>query len=280
MRIKKFFDILSFPQLLVFIPGTVIEKIGSRVGYTRLRKFRNIMDLAERKGFTYYYHEKDLALQKEGVEIFLRKNGSDYDVFNQVFIKDEYQPVIDYLIDNNIQVDHIIDAGSNIGLTTVKLASIFSAAKIICMEPDPGNYSQLARNTWQFGDRVITLPEALWNKEEELTIDFGFRDGKDWSRSVTNKNVSGTTVKGISLNTLIKKYNLTRIDLLKIDIEGSETAVFGKESDLSFLDKVKMLAIEIHDEFNCRQPIYDVLRSRNFTIFNSVELTLAINNKL
>jgi hypothetical protein len=54
----------------------------------------------------------------------------------------------------------------------------------------------------------------------------------------------------------------------------------SKNSDVSYLSKTKCVAIEIHDEFNCRQEIYNLLEKYNFEYFNSGELTIGINQYL
>jgi FkbM family methyltransferase len=278
MKYGRFLELLTTKEKMIFVMGAAIEKMGYKIEFPRLRKFRNMVVAAEQLGFGYSFKNDMLALKKDNIEISLRKKSSDYEVFGQVFIRDEYQPVISYVIDNGIQINTIVDAGSNIGLTAVKLINKFPQARIICLEPDPQNYVQLKYNLKKYSNNIIALPDALWYKEEDLFLDFGFRDGTDWSRSVSNDSSSSEiAIKGISLNTLIQRYSLDTIDLLKIDIEGSEATLFRNENDLSFLDKVKIIAIEIHDEFNCRQPIYDILNSKNYTIFNAGELTMGIN---
>ncbi len=77
------------------------------------------------------------------------------------------------------------------------------------------------------------------------------------------------------------KNNFHTIDILKIDIEGSEKEVLtSPKADVSYLAKTKCVAIEIHDEFDCRESIYEVLRQYNFEFFNSGELTIGINQTL
>ena len=70
----------------------------------------------------------------------------------------------------------------------------------------------------------------------------------------------------------------TKVDLLKIDIEGGEAEVF-KSSELTdaWLPRVKAMAIEIHDEFECRETIMKQLKKHDFQVVDSAEgLTIAI----
>jgi hypothetical protein len=46
------------------------------------------------------------------------------------------------------------------------------------------------------------------------------------------------------------------------------------------LSITEILAIEIHDEFNIREEIFDVLRAHGFLLFNSNETTIALNESI
>lgn len=74
----------------------------------------------------------------------------------------------------------------------------------------------------------------------------------------------------------MEQNNFDCIDILKMDIEGAEKELFAA-SDLSFLKHTKCIAIEIHDEFNCRNSIYQRLADYGFTRFNAGELTIGVN---
>lgn len=75
------------------------------------------------------------------------------------------------------------------------------------------------------------------------------------------------------------EHNWDIVDVLKIDIEGAERFVFESLETIMFLKFVKILIIEIHDEFNIRYFIYDQLRDNGFLIYNFGETTLAVNLK-
>jgi len=58
------------------------------------------------------------------------------------------------------------------------------------------------------------------------------------------------------------------------DKAAGEDDVFSEKADLAWLERVNLIAIEIHDEFDCRERIESVLRSNNFNITYSGELTI------
>jgi len=68
---------------------------------------------------------------------------------------------------------------------------------------------------------------------------------------------------------------------LKIDIEGAEDKIFKNDSDLiAFLPRIKLVVIEIHDEFDIRPLIMEIFAANNFSVTEDGELTYAYNNRL
>jgi FkbM family methyltransferase len=54
------------------------------------------------------------------------------------------------------------------------------------------------------------------------------------------------TVDGITLEALLKANQIQSIDLLKVDIEGAETQLFGSMSD-ELIREIKQITVEFHD---------------------------------
>ncbi len=57
----------------------------------------------------------------------------------------------------------IIDGGGNIGLFSVLMANRYPKARIFAIEPDPGNFSQLQKNTANY-PTVTPINAGIWNK--------------------------------------------------------------------------------------------------------------------
>ena len=110
-----------------------------------------------------------------------------------------------------------------------------------------------------------------------LDIGKSTRDGADWA--TTTQESSNGTIPGITLLELLNE-GTGFFDLLKIDIEGAERFIFKSQVNQDFLDRTKVLVIEIHDEFNIRTSIYQILQKHGFSILEQGELSLGINTKL
>jgi FkbM family methyltransferase len=205
---------------------------------------------------------------------------SDYLVFNQIFKDHEYKGILKALILNEAfnKLPVIIDAGANVGYTTLYLSYFLNSCKIYGIEPSITNY-----NVYKFNIQFLKKPDnvkiynrALSDKEDaSFVIENDFRDKKDWA--VTTKEDDLGNVKGITIQQIIDENALHYISLLKIDIEGAERFIFKIKNDLSFLKITHIIAIEIHDEFNVRDIIYSILKENNFFIIESGELTIGIN---
>lgn len=207
---------------------------------------------------------------------------SDYDVFKQIFNFEEYRIVVSIFQLNPILLDNkenvFIDAGANVGYTTTYFSDYAFFSKTFCVEPSITNLNILKKNISFLNNskNIVLCENALCGKEGiRFEIDNSFRDGKDWS--TTTKVVEKGSVEGITINEIVTKNNLKYIAFLKIDIEGAERFVFDKKNDLSFLKITKVIAIEIHDEFNIRNSIHTILKEHNFFLFESGELTIGIN---
>lgn len=216
-----------------------------------------------------------------GSQLFMRdENHSDYSVFKQIYNHEEYK-IVASILKNNPEFSNeivMIDAGSNVGYATVYLQQFLKFDQIICIEPSKSNIEILRRNIEKIdcSNNPILLKKALAATENlSFDIENDFRDGKDWS--LTTKVSKDGKVQGVTINEIIKKYNLKNITLLKIDIEGAERFIFNTKNDLTFLEITKIIAIEIHDEFEIRDIIYTILKQNGFYLFDSGELTIGVN---
>lgn len=215
------------------------------------------------------------------VHYALRKRSSDFMVFQQIIIEEEYQGVIDLLNKHNIRVNSIIDAGANIGLSTVFFKNLYPSSTVVCIEPDDDNCLVINKhvNMNEFSN-VFIEKVGLWDSNSYLTIIKDFRDGAKWSLRVKAVDYE-TKLKGVSVNYLLNKYNLKEIDLLKIDIEGSEKILLENEGNLKeYISLVKVACIEVHEEFIATSKVISILERHNFSCFRLLDLTIGIRKDL
>ena len=212
---------------------------------------------------------------------YLKRNSSDSQVFEQIIEKNEYIPIIEIFKEKKIIPTRMIDAGANIGLTCLYFKSYFPDLLITALEPSEDTFSRLEKNIVNNKlSGVNYLKKGLWSSITRLKADSSFRDGQDWSfRLIEAKSNEEALFETTTIEELINDFNIETIDFLKIDIEGGEEELFGDFSQINWLEKVRVIALEIHDEFDCREHIESNLE-KLFTLSHSGDLTIGINKKI
>ncbi len=204
---------------------------------------------------------------------------SDFLVYDQIFVQHEYGIVFEILRQfGNYETLKIIDAGSNVGYTSVFFSRLSKNTKIVAIEPDPENIKILQKNLYinQLEDQVDVFPLALSNdSSKKFTNSKGFRDKLDWA-NVTIENIYGD-IPAITIADIMVMKTWDYIDFLKIDIEGHEKELFEPGSNYGFLKYTKIIAIEVHEDVMSKSEMELILKRENFLIFSSGELTIGLN---
>jgi FkbM family methyltransferase len=135
--------------------------------------------------------------------------------------------------------DWMIDAGAYIGDTTAYFLSRFPGLKVIALEPNPENFEAASKNLAPYGERAIAIQKALHCEEGELCF-----SGSGTAGAISGM---GQKVESTSIPALINKFSIKRINILKIDIEGGEEALFKDQPEV-WLSRVDWLILEIHSD--------------------------------
>jgi FkbM family methyltransferase len=220
-----------------------------------------------------------LTSESQGIKLFCRKLSSDLLVLWQLYVRDEMGSLIELIRTRQLPIHTIFDIGSNIGLAAIRLSYAFPKAQIYAVEPSPDNFRLLRQNIAANAIPAVLLPTGVWHKAARLYFDRSFRDGQDWSITLTDVPTGDLSayVDAISLNDVVAQHGVTAIDLLKIDIEGGERYIFNEAREgLEFLAITRVIAIEIHDEYQIEDRIQAILRDAGFVISHSGEYLVGV----
>ncbi len=169
-------------------------------------------------------------------------DSSDISVFNEIFNFNGYASL------RNLPSPRlIVDLGANVGYASAYFLSCFSTANVVAVEPDPGTFELCCRNLAPYGGRVQVVRGAAWSRRCKLELARGAGDGREWATQVRESNGrrDDATVEGWDIPSLLELSGGREIDLLKIDVEGSELEIFGNNSS-RWLPKVRNICIELH----------------------------------
>jgi|SaaInlStandDraft_6_1057023.scaffolds.fasta_scaffold00413_13 FkbM family methyltransferase len=135
----------------------------------------------------------------------------------------------------------IIDVGAECGDTPLYFAQL--GAKVFACEPIKEHFNSMVENLKlnpKLSEKIVPINAGI-GKDEEL-IFYQDKSGQVGRTSfISNqhgKNAKQSKVKGYSLETLVKKFDINKIDLLKMDCKGCE--YYLNEEILKIVKQVKI----------------------------------------
>jgi FkbM family methyltransferase len=155
---------------------------------------------------------------RNGMEIECRAD--EFAPFLEVFVALSYDiPGLDWST-----VRTIVDIGANVGMATLWYASQAPNARILAVEPSREAARLLRANIARNGleDRIIVEAVALGREHGTAVLDTS-------GATVTGRvraGGPGLNVPVWTLSDVLRKHDLERVDVLKIDCEGSEYDIF------------------------------------------------------
>ena len=198
--------------------------------------------------------------------------------------------------------DCIIDIGANIGMFSILISQIMPSAKIYSFEPIPDIFDTLRLNASLYSDNInvynygvgAEIGNEIFSYYPNVSILSGVKNNidkkevsdtvRDYLNKVNELEPSYTLDPDdlslllnerlitkefecsiITISEIIKKQNLQKIDLLKIDAEKSEVDILKGVSDEDW-GKIQQVVVEIHDTDNQVDWVYELLTKKGFRI--------------
>jgi FkbM family methyltransferase len=169
-----------------------------------------------------------------------------------------FQDLFAYFFSNCKKRGVFIEIGGGNGVdlsNTYILEKMFKWTGVVC-EPDNRLHTNILSKRKCF---LETAP--ITNSSNKI---FYFNDkGTYNSYTSSTYNSSAKKLKSLSLNNLIKKYQLTKnIDYISIDTEGNELDIIKNFNFNKY--NVKIFTIEHNFQKNIRENIYKILKKNNY----------------
>lgn len=178
--------------------------------------------------------------------------------------------------------DFIIDAGGYIGMAAIARARMFPSATIVSIEPSTRNFALLRRNVEAFPN-IMPLNMALLGITRQVTLRDRGRD--EWGYTVVAEalDVRGTSLlhsaMGTTVDELMTTHSKSGVDILKLDIEGSEKEVLDRSG--SWIGQVAIVVAELHDHVTSGcSVVFNAATEKMERLPSKGEKVIAINKSL
>lgn len=185
-------------------------------------------------------------------DFWMRPEGTDLDVALQIFLTKDYD--LGWCEPYKLHLEHhceaiiaegnvplLVDAGANIGASTLWFASNFPTCRVFAIEPEEKNFALLQKNVAHCAN-VTLFNAALWNTPADLSLTSG--DGTGWGCRV-EEAFGGSAVRSVTIPELLASDQRLRPVIAKIDIEGAETALL--RDDPEWVHEFPLIIFEQHD---------------------------------
>jgi FkbM family methyltransferase len=232
--------------------------------------FRAVNQLSPYLGLTLEYLdlkriEYPVEVQLDGGIKLRLEEGEEVKILWNIFIRQCYNVAGDESV--------ILDLGGNIGLFSLYASREAPSARIFTAEPMPATFARLQQNIRRNGlqDRVTALNYAIAGADCERFF------AREAVPSGQRRLLSGegdetapdTRVSCLTLTSLLEGQGLQKVDLAKIDIEGSEfESLLATPPEI--LRRIKRITLELHNNTTAKgyrtEDLLDHLKNSNFEI--------------
>jgi FkbM family methyltransferase len=227
-------------------------------------------------GYRLYSHfkmrsTKPISLPFLKHPVYFRKLESDAKMFEQIFANKEYDVAIP------IDPEIILDLGANVGYASVFFANRFPTAKIFAVEPDESNFTTAQKNLAPYKN-VQLVKGAVWHKSQTINlVDKGYGE----AAYMVEEGVGAHEIKAYTIKEIMEIMGVGFIDILKMDVEGTEKELFEVGYD-DWLPHTKVLLCETHDRYKMgtSHAVFNAVGKYDFSLELSGENLILYNNKL
>lgn len=225
------------------------------IGYVKHYGIRAFIEIAVQKILrkkTYRIHLPGLTHS-----VAFRVGTDDLTVLQQLFGNNE----LDVPLED--QPSTILDAGGNVGYAALYFHRRFPQAQIISVEPEASNIAMHRLNCAAY-PQIQLVEGGVWPRSAYLRIT-NASGRKDGFRVEENEDGKEGDIRAYSIGEILDTWDIGKIDLLKVDIEGAEKELFSENTD-DWLSRVKVVMVELHDRFKpgCKESVFGALEAKAY----------------
>lgn len=192
------------------------------------------------------------------------RDEADKSVFNEIFKFREYRSA-EKIIET--AKNAIVDAGAHAGFFTIYARSLNPLVKIVALEPELNNLSDLADHIEENNLENLEILNYALAKESGKRFLLLSNDSHNHRLSGSKESVAqkpNVAVEAISLPDLLNE--VKKISLLKMDIEGGEFEIIENLTN-EIAGKIGAIILEYHDsKVTTHKSLESKLRELGFSV--------------
>ncbi len=202
--------------------------------------------------------------------LYVRLGTSDWYVLEEIFLNDEYGPLVKFDLKN---VNRVLDLGANIGMSVRLWQTLWPVAKIAAVEPDANNLRMAKLNAiYSESPSAVFLQACAAGKVRPVHLN---RDHDEYGFQMRDGAADGESIPAMTIEKLCRLAQWANeddapplIDLLKCDIEGAEAEVFAQCA--AWAPHVRYFAVEVHAPYTADALLADLRRAGVLPIRESI----------
>ncbi len=222
----------EFRHVLEIIPYPLLKTLSEFCKYPTIHVFKNMLKIGLYYSVMVVFgkHRTEslgvscIQYKTQGAELCIPIDSffEICDIYDQSVFDHCYNPKAD---------DTVIDVGAHVGIFTVKIAQKVKSGCVVAIEPDKVNYKHLVNNIEKNGlKNVVTVNAALSSICGRIRL---FLNDSSVAHSIVNESKRSVEVRSFTLDDLVRRLGLHRVDFVKINAEGAELDILkGAERTL------------------------------------------------
>jgi FkbM family methyltransferase len=244
--------------------------------FPRLKRWLSVVRIIS--NWYILFANRLLKLSSEGIVIYRLRSGErmamqigwiDFFVLQETFVDRVYEPTPDWRVADGWTV---VDLGAHKGAFSVLASRTARDVRIVAVEPEPLNNACLRLNAKMNHVKEIEIHEVAMGPEPGVLQLRLAAPERSWGHSLVidsglhSEHAISVTV--VTLDSILERAG-DRIDLLKMDIEGSEYEVLCSISDQGW-KSIQRVAVEFHEFPSLtieegRRVLEELFRERGFS---------------
>ncbi|MFE5286518.1 FkbM family methyltransferase [Nocardia sp. NPDC056611] len=216
------------------------------------------------------------ATPREDASIMVRRNQSDLLILWQIFLHRYYELNAVYDLDAVIgTLDTIVDLGGNTGQAAAYFTARYRPRLLLTVEPIAESRQVLYRNRslsgmdWIVEDCAVSgapgelefAVSAFWDTCTAVPAVYELRRRRPW-RLENSLARPPRTLPACTVAQLLDRNGLDHVDLLKVDVEGSEADIFATPQP--WMDTVDRIVLEVHDKYIDGDGVRSTMKQAGF----------------